>query len=210
MLWGSSCPCPDSVSCLPGPPQTGHGGSAANGAGPAASAMPRALVAAGPASATGMGTRAVATVTTSAGSASARTTLKVPTASSAPLATMGTPGEPGALQEGQSGLGTGQVGMGRDRTDALAVFSLSPGLVAPVSGSVGVAPSSPTCPQWRWAHAGWGGCCLRGVGQREPGQAFPTVCGLSRPPRRCSPVPLGPSVPRSPSPSPPTAAPPVR
>lgn len=61
-------------------------------------------MAAGPASATGTGTRAVATVTTSAGSASARTILKVPTASSAPPATMGTPGEPGVSQVGPGGV----------------------------------------------------------------------------------------------------------
>lgn len=86
-----------------------------NGAGPAASATPQALVAAGPVSATGMGTHAEATVTTSAGSASARTTLRVPTASSAPLDTTGTPGEPGASQVGQGGGGVRNVA-GWDRT----------------------------------------------------------------------------------------------
>lgn len=105
---------PDSVSCLLGPPQTGRGGSTVNGVGLEASAMPQARVAAGPASAMGMGTRAVATATTSAGSASARTTLRVPTASSAPLATMGTPGEPGAGQAGQGGVKDG-MGWGRTR-----------------------------------------------------------------------------------------------
>lgn len=105
---------PDSVSCLLGPPQTGRGGSTANGAGPAASAMPQARAAVGPASAMGMGTRAVATVTTSAGSASARTTPRVPTASSAPPATTGTPGEPGASQAGwgfRDGAGRGGTGL---------------------------------------------------------------------------------------------------
>lgn len=155
--------------------RTGRGGSTANGAGLAASVTPQAQVAAGPASATGMGTHAEATVTTSAGSASARTTLRAPIASSAPLATTGTPG-----------------------------------LVAPASGNVGVAPSLPTCPLWHWAHAGLGAYCLQVVGQREPGRACPIVCGLSRPPRCYSPVPLGPSVPHLPSPSPLTAAPPAR
>lgn len=111
-LSGPSCPCPDSVSHLLGPPQTGRGGSTANGAGLAALATPRARVAAGPASATGMGTRAAATVTTSAGSASVRTTPKVPTASSAPPATMGTLGEPGASQVGQ-GVVRDVVGQGK-------------------------------------------------------------------------------------------------
>lgn len=155
--------------------KTGRGGSTVNGAGLAASAMLRAQAAAGPASATGTGTHAVATATTSAGSASARTTLRVPTASFAPPATTGIPGP-----------------------------------VAPASGSVGVAPSSPTCPQWHWAHAELGGCCLQVVLQQKPGQACPIVCGLSRPQRFYSPVPRGPSVPHSPSPSPLTAAPPAR
>lgn len=82
---------PDSASCLLGLPQTGPGGSTVNGAGPAALAMPRARAAADPASAMSTGTHAAATVTTSAGSASARTTPRVPTASSALLATMGDP-----------------------------------------------------------------------------------------------------------------------
>lgn len=91
---------PDPASCPPGPPQTGRGGTTVSGAGLAASGTPRAPAAVGPASAMGMGTLAEATVTTSAGSASARTTPRVPTASSAPLATMGTLGEPGASQAG--------------------------------------------------------------------------------------------------------------
>ena len=99
-----SHPFPDSASWLLGPPQTGPGGNTANGAGRAALVTPQAQEAAGPASATGMGTHAEATATTSAGSASARTTLRAPTASSAPLATMGTPGEPGASQAGQGGV----------------------------------------------------------------------------------------------------------
>lgn len=94
----------DSASWLLGPPQTGRGGNTANGAGRAALVTPQAQAAAGPASATGMGTHAEATATTSAGSASARTTLRAPTASSALLATMGTPGEPGATQAGQGGV----------------------------------------------------------------------------------------------------------
>lgn len=72
--------------------RTGRGGSTVNGAGLAALAMPRAQEAVGPASATVMGTHAVATVTTSAGSASARTTQREPTASFVHQATMGTPG----------------------------------------------------------------------------------------------------------------------
>lgn len=84
------------------------------------------------------------------------------------------------------------------------------GLAAPAFGSVEVAPSSPTCPQWHWAPAGLGGLCLQVVEWRELGLACPTVCGLSRPPRCWSPVPPGPSAPHSPSPSPLTAAPPAR
>lgn len=78
---------------LLGPPQTGHGGNTVNGAGLAALAMQRALVAADPASVTGMETHVVATVTTSVGSASARTILKVPTVRFALQDTMGTPGK---------------------------------------------------------------------------------------------------------------------
>lgn len=66
-----------------------------NGAGLAALATQQALVAAGPASATGMETHAVATVTTSVGSASARTILRVPTVRFARQDTMGTPGASG-------------------------------------------------------------------------------------------------------------------
>lgn len=152
--------------------RTGHGGNTVNGAGLAALAMQRALVAADPASVTGMETHVVATVTTSVGSASARTILRVPTVRFALQDTMGTPE-----------------------------------LVAPASGSVGVVPSSPTCPQWLWALAALGDFCLQVVGQQELGPACPTVCGLSQPQKHCSPVPLGPSVPHSPSPSLQTAAP---
>lgn len=162
-MWGSSCPCPDSVSCLPWPPQTGRGGSAASGAGPAALATPPARAAAGPASATGTGTRAVATVTTSAGSASARTTPKVPTASSAPLATTGTPGEPGAHREGQGGLGTGWDGAGPGLTLLLSPSSpqgqwlLFPGVWGPhpshqrVLSGAGLTPGGGAA-----ASRGWG------------------------------------------------------
>lgn len=69
-----------------------------NGAGLAALATPQAQEAVGPASAMVMGTHAVATVTTSAGSASARTTQREPTASFAHQATTATPGEPGGQQ----------------------------------------------------------------------------------------------------------------
>lgn len=155
--------------------RTGHGGSTVKGAGLAAMAMPRALVAADPVSATGMGTHAMAIVTTSAGCASARTTLRVPTASSAPQATTGIPGP-----------------------------------VAPVSGSVGVVPSSPTCPQWLWGPAALEVCCLQVAGQQEPGLACPIVFGLFQPLRSYSLVLLGPSVPHSPLPSPLTAVPPAR
>lgn len=72
--------------------RTGRGGSTVNGAVLAALAMPQAQEAVGPASAMVMGTHAVATVTTSAGSASARTTQREPTASFAHQATTGTPG----------------------------------------------------------------------------------------------------------------------
>lgn len=92
-----------------------------SGAGPAASGTPQAPAAAGPASAMGMGTLAEATVTTSAGSASARTTPRVPTASSAPLATTGTLGEPGASQ---ARVGVRDVA-GRGRAD-LTLPLLSP------------------------------------------------------------------------------------
>lgn len=101
--------------------RTGHGGNTVNGAGLAALATQLALVAAGPASVTGMETHVVATVTTSVGSASARTILRVPTVRFALQGTMETP-EP----------------------------------AAPASGSVGVAPSSPTCPRWLWAPAALG------------------------------------------------------
>lgn len=102
----------DSVSHLLGPPQTGHGGITANGAGLVAMAMPQAQVAAGPASAMGMGIHAVDTVTTSAGSASVRIILRVPTVSFVPRATTGTPGEPGASRVGEVGLGKWWGGVG--------------------------------------------------------------------------------------------------
>lgn len=151
--------------------RTGRGGNTVNGAGLAALAMQPALVAADPASVTGMGTHVVATVTTSLGSASARTTLRVPTVRFALQDTMGTPE-----------------------------------LVAPASGSVGVVRSSPMCPRWLWAPAALGDFCLQVVGQQELGPGCPTACGLSLPQKRCSPVSLAPSAPRSPSPSLQTAA----
>lgn len=64
-----------------------------NGAGPAALATQPAPVAADPASVMGTGTHVVATVTTSLGSASARTTLRVPTVRFALQGIMGTPGK---------------------------------------------------------------------------------------------------------------------
>lgn len=140
----------------------GHGGSIVSGAGLAVLAMQRALVAADPASVTGMETHAVATVITSLVSASARTILRGSIVRSALQDTMGTPE-----------------------------------LADPASGSVGVVPSSPMCPQWLWAPAALGDCCLRVVGQQELDLASPTVCGLSLPRKCYSPVLLGLSVPRS-------------
>lgn len=64
-----------------------------NGAGLAALATQLALVAADPASVMGTETHVVATVTTSVGSASARTILRVPTVRFALQDTMGTPGK---------------------------------------------------------------------------------------------------------------------
>lgn len=73
----------------------------------------------------------------------------------------------------------------------------TPELADPASGSVGVVPSSPMCPQWLWAPAALGDCCLQVVGQQELDLASPTVCGLSLPRKCYSPVLLGPFVPRS-------------
>lgn len=153
-LSGPSHPYPDSASHLLGPPQTGRGGSTVNGAGPAALATPRARVAAGPASATGTGTLAAATVTTSAGSASARTTPKVPTASSAPPATMGTPGEPGASRVGQ-GVVRDMVGCGKTGLTLLLSplspqgwWLLFPGVWGPRPPHQRVLSGSGLTPRW--------------------------------------------------------------
>lgn len=155
-------PCP---TC-PGPPQTGRGGSAASDAGPAALAMPRARVAAGRVSAMGMETCAVATVTTSAGSASARTTLKVPTASSAPLATMGTPGEPGARQEGR---GRVRDGMGQDGTCLMLLLSppSTQGWWLLFPGVWGSCPPHQRVLSGAGLTPGWGAAASRGRGSES-------------------------------------------
>lgn len=185
----------DFVSHLLGPPQIGRGGSVANGVGLAVSATQRALGAADLASAMGMETRAAATAITSVGSASARTILRVPIVRSALQDTMGTPGKSGTGGAGQRGL---RDPMGSGRTALTLSLLYSAELVAPASGSVGVVPSSPTCPPWLWAPDALGDCCLQVVRQPELDPACPTVCGLSRPQKCYSPVLLGPSVPHSP------------
>lgn len=150
----------------PGPPQTGRGGSAASGAGPAALATPRARAAAGRASAMGMETRAVATVTTSAGSASARTTLKVPTASSAPLATTGTLGEPGARQEGQ---GVVKDGMGQGGTSLTLLLSplSTQGWWLLFPGVWGSCPPHQCVLSGSGLTPGWGAAASRGRGSES-------------------------------------------
>lgn len=75
-----------------------------SGAGLAVLAMQRALVAADPASVTGMETHAVAIVITSLVSASARTILRGPIVRSALQDTMGTPGKSRTHGAGQRGV----------------------------------------------------------------------------------------------------------